>query len=107
MRSYPNMTEFMEVLPILKDAVDGGSSPPTRDVVQAAYIAEGFVLSQGMGLFTNPGVVSLGEACDFARSQNHHLMLSDATIAKIGDGSFLKKWGPVLIPLLLQLLKGV
>lgn len=80
----------------------------TAEDRQAAWAIEGFYLDK-MGDSISTVAPPPAEFQAHATSAKTQLasMRAEATPEKLGDGSFLKKWGPILGPIILKILGGL
>ena len=101
MYAYPvNVTEELEILIREATRIDPA---PLPEAVQASWSILGWVLSHEV-----PIASAAHNTLDTARVHvltNLISMRDDRTPQKLGDGTFLKKWGPVLMPIILNILK--
>lgn len=103
MRPLPDLSELMEVLPILKGWYTGGTLKPTLEEATAAYVGGGWLIAQGYDLLGGGATALSVDACEQLNA--FEVEANAPTATRIGDGELIKKWGPILAPIFLGLLR--
>ena len=107
MRDLPTLAELLEAAPIIKGWFSGGMAKPTLQEATAAYVGEGWLIAQGYNLLGDGGATTQSVDCMKACSELDEFVTEANSVSakKIGDGELLKRWGPILAPIFLNLLK--
>lgn len=109
MRDLPELPEMLEAVPIVKAWYAAGMGKPTLQQVTGGYVVEGWLIRQGYSLLGDGGASVSAQSIDAAKACcDLDAFVAEAnapTVAKIGDGELVKKWAPIVMPILLQLLR--